>query len=336
MLLILSSPANGQTIHTVGDDIRAVYLTSGYLLNNAKIEYLLKIINETEINAVVIDIKDSHVYLGPKHVANIKRFKDAGAYVITRIVAIQDSTLATNNPALAIRNKAGEFWHSGRIIWKRFWVDPTSIEVVDYNFEIARRAIDAGADEINFDYIRFPSDGNMADIVYPKWDGKTSKYLAMSDFFGNLTRKIRAYKPEIVLSVDVFGYVYANGQELTIGQRIVDISRYFDVICPMAYPSHFRCGEFGLKDPNLEPFIVYNAILKNGLRELAEIGSKAITRPWIQDFSITNIYRCGYPAVKYDAEKVGAQIKASRHNGINGFMLWNAKSRFTIDALGKK
>ncbi len=336
ILLFLPGQSLGQPIQAVGDDIRAVYLTSGYLLNSSKIEYLLKIIKETEINAIVIDVKDSYIYLRPGNLETIKKFKNAGVYIIARVVVIQDSVLANNDPGLAIKNRAGQLWRSGRYSWNKYWVDPAANKVVDHNFEIVKRAIDAGVDEINFDYIRFPSDGNMSDIIYPEWDGKTPKHAIMAEFFRNLTQRIRKYKPEIKLSIDVFGYVYANGQELTVGQRLADMGEYFDIICPMAYPSHFRCGEFGLRDPNYEPYLVYNNILKNGLRELAKIKSRAITRPWIQDFSITNIYRCGYPAAKYDAEKVRAQIRASQQNGINGFMLWNARSQFTVGALNKK
>ncbi len=333
MLFILGMTASwNKTTEAPSDNIKAAYLTSAHLDNPAKISYILKLIEETKLNAVVIDIKDSAVYLKPRHIQTIKRFKERGIYTIGRIVVFQDSVLARKRLDLAIKTKEGELWRSGRFLWNRFWTDPASAEVAAYNIEVAKQAIDAGLDELNFDYIRFPSDGNMHNIVYPAWDGVTPKHVVLERFFARLQRELKAYKPSIILSADIFGYVYLNGAELGIGQRLEDIVKYFDVLAPMPYPSHYRCQEFGIPDPNTQPFLVYDRTLAAGLSRFARIGTLPVTRPWIQDFSIRNIYGCGNP-VKYDAFMVGEEIRALRKHGCGGFMLWNAGSTFTREAL---
>ena len=260
-------------------------------------------------------------------------FKDDGIYTIGRMVVLQDTKLAQQRPDLAIKTREGGFWYSGRAAWNRYWVDPASPEVAKYNIEIAKKGIDAGLDEIQFDYIRFPSDGDMNDIVYPVWDGKTPKYEVMRNLFSRLKSELKAYKQDIVLSIDVFGHVYSQGQELSVGQRLEDIAEFFDVVSPMAYPSHYRCGEFNIPDPNYEPFKIYDLTLAAGLTKLDSIKKWPITRPWIQDFSIRNIYNCGLPAAQYDAGMVRNEISAIQKHNVNGFMLWNAASTFTEKAL---
>lgn len=318
------------------NNIKAAYLTSAHLDNPKKISYILKLIEETELNAVVIDIKESAVYLKPRHIQTIRRLKERGIYTIGRIVVFQDSVLARERPDLAIKTREGKLWRSGRFSWNRFWTDPASAEVAAYNIGVAKRAIDAGLDELNFDYIRFPSDGNMHDIVYPVWDGATPKHIVMERFFVRLRQELKAYKPSIVLSVDIFGYVFLNGAEMGIGQRLEDATKYFDVLSPMPYPSHYHCQEFGVPDPNTQPFLVYDRTLSAGLAKLTKMGVSPIIRPWIQDFSIRNIYGCG-PPVKYGTVEIRDEIRASQKHGCAGFMLWNPSSTFTQNALsGKK
>jgi hypothetical protein len=337
-LLIFSQHAIGfaasAPVMRRGEEIKAAYLTSACLSSAKKIDYLLKLINETELNAIVIDVKESAVYLNKQHLKTIKMFKDRGIYTIARIVVFQDSVLATKRPDLAIKRHNGTLWMSGRPVWKRYWTDPASNEVASYNIAIAKRAIDAGFDEVQFDYIRFPSDGPMNDIVYPFYDGQTPKHEVMEKFFARLRSELKAYNPSVILAIDMFGYVLQNGANWGIGQRLEGVAKYFDVLSPMAYPSHYRCKEFGIPDPNTAPFTVYDRTLAIGRGRLEKQGIPApIIRPWIQDFSIRNIYGCGIPAVKYDADKIKAEFAACRKNGSTGFMLWNATSRFTREAL---
>ncbi len=309
------------------DEVRAVYLGSPNIFNERKIAELERIISTTSANGVVIDFKDSNS-LSQKHMANlVKRFKKHNAYTIARIVVFQDTYFAKKHPELAIKTTSGEFWWSGRKDWKRYWLDPASEKVWDYNIEVAKRAIDAGFDEIQYDYIRFPTDGPK-DIRYPIFNPTIqSKASVMEEFFKKMKRELKSYSPNTLIGIDVFGEVFLYGKEAGIGQSLNHIAEYFDVLCPMAYPSHYMCGEFGVRDPTAYPYKVYYSTLKNGLKFL---DGKTIIRPWIQNFSITSIYGCG-PTVYYDADKVNAQIQAGRDLGINGFMLWNASNNFTIE-----
>lgn len=313
------------------DEIRAIYLSSDNIFNKRKIDELERIFITTKANGIVIDFKDSNA-LSQDTMANlVKRFKKHNVYTIARIVAFQDSYFARKHPKIAIKTSSGNFWCSGRKEWKRYWLDPASELVQEYNIETAKRAIDAGFDEIQFDYIRFPTDGNMKDICYPVFNPSTdSKAAVMKRFFKRMKSELKAYSPDTLIGIDVFGEVFLYGKETGIGQTLSDIAEYFDVICPMAYPSHYMCGEFGVHDPTANPYKVYYSTLKNGLKFLD--GKKIIIRPWVQNFSIASIYRCG-PTIYYGYENVRAQIKAGEDLGIYGFMLWNASNNFTIEVL---
>jgi len=319
--------------------VKSVYLSIDNLYKQKKVEYIFSLFDGTELTAVVIDFKVDKPQVNQYVKGLIARFHQKGIYVIGRLVMFQDSHLAKNRPHLAIRNKSGEMCFSGRKVWQRHWVDMASDEALQYNIEIAKQGIDLGFDEINFDYIRFPSDlGNCNlknNILYPVWDGK-DKYETMRKVFSALNQQLKDYaaknNTKIILSIDIFGEVFAYGAEPGIGQKLSDIAESFDVISPMAYPSHYKCQEFGLKDPNAHPYIVYSKTLGAGLIYLRSIGFKAGVRPWIQDFSIANIYGCG-PTVYYGSQEVKAQIRASEDLGLTGFMLWNAANNFTKRAL---
>ncbi len=321
--------------------VKSAYLGIDHLYNQKKIDYIFSLFDETELNAVAIDFKVDKPQINQYVKDLIARFHQKGIYVIGRLVMFQDSYLAKTQPRLAIRNKNGEMCFSGRKNWQRYWVDMASDEVSDYNIEIAKRGIDMGFDEINFDYIRFPSDlsncGLKNNILYPLWDGK-SKYQTMRQVFSALNRQLKDYAAKnntrVILSIDIFGEVFAYGEEPGIGQKLLGIAEFFDVISPMAYPSHYQCGEFGFKDPNANPYAVYNRTLEPGLKYLKAIGFKGEVRPWIQDFSIANIYGCG-PVVYYGPQEIKAQIRASEELGIAGFMLWNAANNYTKKALSR-
>ncbi len=321
--------------------VKSVYLSVDNLYNHEKINYIFSLFDGTELNAIVIDFKVDKPQINQYVKDLVARFHQKGIYVIGRLVMFQDSYLARARPHLAIRNKNGDMCFSGRKTWQRYWVDMASDEVLNYNIEIAKRGIDMGFDEINFDYIRFPSDLSNCNlknnISYPVWKGY-DKYQTMRRVFAVINRELKDYSiknnTRAILSIDIFGEVFAYGSEPGIGQKLSDIAEFFDVISPMAYPSHYKCQEFGLPDPNANPYVVYNRTLKPGLKYLRSIGFMGEVRPWIQDFKIANIYGCG-PVVYYGPREVKAQIKASEDLGINGFMLWNAANNYTKRALSQ-
>lgn len=309
--------------------IKAIYLGTPNIFNEKKISELERIVQTTNANGIVIDFKDSN-YLSREHMANLaKRFKKHNTHTIARIVAFQDTYFSRKHPEIAVKTSSGDFWWSGKKTWKRYWIDPASLLAQNYNIQVAKEAINAGFDEIQFDYIRFPTDGNMADIRYPIFNpANTTKAEVMKEFFTKMKRELKSHAPNTPIGIDVFGEVFLYGKEMGIGQSLSDVAEYFDVLSPMAYPSHYMCGEFGVQDPTAHPYKVYRTTLKSGLTFLKD--KKIIIRPWIQNFSIGNIYGCG-PTVYYDAEKIKAQVQASRDLGINGFMLWNAGSNFTTE-----
>lgn len=319
--------------------VKSVYLGADYLYDKEKIEYIFSLFDGTKLNAVVIDFKVGKPQVNQYVRDLIARFHKKGIYVIGRLVMFQDSYLARTRPHLAIRNKNSDMCFSGKKAWQRYWVDMASNEVINYNIEISKQGISMGFDEINFDYIRFPSDLKNCDlknnILYPVWDGK-AKYSIMRKIFADIKKELKDYALEngnrVVLSIDIFGNVFAYEEEPGIGQKLSDIAEFFDVISPMSYPSHYRCGEFSLKDPNAHPYIVYNKTLEAGLGHLRKVRFRGEVRPWIQDFSIVNIYGCG-SAVHYGSQEVKAQIKASEDLGLTGFMLWNPANNYTKKAL---
>lgn len=321
--------------------VKSVYLSIEHLYDQNKIEYILSLFNSTELNAVIIDFKVGKPQVN-QYVKNlINRFHERKIYVIGRLVMFQDSYIAKTRPQLAVRNKNNEMCFSGRRAWQRYWIDPASAEALDYNIEIAKRGIDVGFDEINFDYIRFPSDLKNCNlknnILYPIWDGE-DKYLVMQRVFSEIRKQLKGHagknNTSIVLSIDIFGNVFVYGAESGIGQKLSDIAEFFDVINPMPYSSHYKCGEFGLPDPNANPYIVFVRTLKPGLKILRDAGFKGEIRPWIQDFSIANIYGCG-PKIHYGPKEIKAQIRASENFGLSGFMLWNPSNNYTKEALLK-
>ncbi len=328
MFALPPTVAFGDTAKAVpsADNVRAVYLSIAHLDSEKKINTLLDIIRNTSANGVVIDFKDSNVPNVVKMKKLVERFRDAGGYTIARIVTFQDSSFARKHPEVAIKKSSGGMWYSGKASWKRYWLDPASPLAQEYSIETAKRAIDAGFDEIQFDYIRFPTDGNMRNISYPVWNKNQSKSEVMRNFFAKINRELSAYDSRVALGIDVFGEVLVYGKESGIGQNLLDIADYFDVIAPMAYPSHYSCGSFGVRDPTAHPYKVYSDTIRKGLKILN--GKKVIIRPWVQDFTIGSIYQCG-PRVVYTAARIREQIQAGTDQGVKGFMLWNAGSRFT-------
>lgn len=328
-ILLVYSGAAAQTVSP--DKVKAVYLSSGYIYSEKKIAELERVILATGANGIVIDYKDSNRPNQELMTKLVARFKAAGAYTIARIVTFQDSYFARLHPEAAVKTSSGELWTSGLRKWRRYWLDPASELSQDYNIATAKRAIDAGFDEIQFDYIRFPTDGNMRDIRYPAFNPKDGdKCLVMKRFFKKIHDELKAYSPPTLIAIDVFGEVLTHNAVSGIGQKLTDIAEFFDVVCPMAYPSHYQCGEFGVKDPTAYPHKVYYETIKKG-QKLLPLGHTTIFRPWVQDFTIRSIYKCG-PTVSYGPNMVREQIRAGQDLGVEGFMLWNINNRYTTEA----
>ncbi len=315
--------------------VKGVYLTAYSAGNPKKLAEIIKLIDATELNAVVIDIKDysgkilydsqlamvKDLKLKDNRLGNvaliIEKLREHKIYTIARQTVFQDPALAEKRPEWAIKNKSGGVWRDNKGL---SWVDPTKLEVWKYNVAIAKEAARLGFDEINFDYVRFPSDGDMSQVVYS--NGKNKKYEIMRKFYTFLGKQMDA--APVWISFDMFGLVMeAKGNfDLNIGQRLVDAVDNADYISPMMYPSHYPSGHLGLKNPAAFP----GKVIAHGL----EIGTpvfkntRAEVRPWIQAFNL---------GATYDATKIREEIDTVEKYTDAGWMLWNAANRYTTAGL---
>ena len=317
---------------------KGVYLTAYSAGSSKKLGQIIDLINRTELNAVVIDIKDYSglvLFDTKNELANklklkdnrypnlretVKRLHENNIYVIARQTVFQDPVLAEKRPEWAIKSSGGGLWRDYKGL---AWVDPSKKEIWDYNVALAREAIGYGFDEINFDYIRFPSDGNMKTAVYNSTS--TKKYQVMGNFYKYLTRKLE--KEPVWISYDMFGFVMEKKGEddMNIGQRLEDALDNADYICPMMYPSHYPPGHLGLANPAAHPALVFENGLKMGSPKFTD--RKAELRPWIQAFDLGAVY---------DGAKIRAQIDEIEKFPNAGWLLWNASNRYSDAGLKKE
>ncbi|MGE5559612.1 MAG: putative glycoside hydrolase [Chloroflexota bacterium] len=318
-------------------EVRGIYMTGYTAGSTSRVDALIKLIDETELNAVVIDIKEDTGQISyrmdePKVEATpgaaVPKIRDIdellsklhahGIYPIARIVTFKDNVFANANPDLAVHTSAGGVWRDRT---GQGWLNPYKKETWDYAIAVAKNAVKHGFREIQFDYVRFPSDGNVKDMVFPGTDERTHREV-IRDFLKYANEQLTPLG--VFVSADVFGLVTAAKDDLTIGQQYEDIIANVDYVCPMVYPSHYGPGNYGLPDPNRAPYETVLRAMEDALRRQGD--SKAIVRPWLQDFSL------GY---KYGPAEVRAQIKAVYDAGLKEWILWNPYNKYTEGALEK-
>lgn len=304
--------------------IKGIYINSWTAGDQSKMARLLNLIKETELNAVVIDIKEVDGIIAIDNIIPnlkdlIRQLHQENIYAIARIVVFKDGALSKIKPELALKNQQGKLWQDWR---GQTWLDPTSKEVWDYHVELAKEAIKIGFDEINFDYVRFPSDGDISKIVYPAWDNQASKPEIMREFFEYLNKELKPLGA--FLSVDLFGLTMVREDDMNIGQILENAIPYFDFICPMVYPSHYPPDFEDYKNPADYP---YEIITMNLIRGKERIGSSETKlRPWLQDFNLGAIY---------DKKMIELEKQAVYDTNSYGWTLWNPASRYTEEALEK-
>ncbi len=239
---------------------------------------------------------------------------DRGLYLVGRLVTFEDPVLAAARPELAVRGADGSVWRDGAGLG---WTNPYDRRVWDYNVDVAIAAARAGFDEIMFDYVRFPSDGDVDSAVFRNQRG-LKKNDAIPAFLRYAARRLSGY--DVRISAAVFGL--SGTRDLGIGQIPRRMAPYLDTLYTMTYPSLFGAGELGLQDPSAAP----GATVARALRkfEVKLRGQNVLIVPWVQDFSFSRPY--GY-------DEVRAQIYSARVSGAKGYMLWNAEGLYTDGAL---
>ena len=315
--------------------VKGAYITSYAAGSSKYMTNMLALADQTEINSFVIDVKDATGYVSydadvplAKQLGLIdKRIPDIDALIATlrqhnikpiaRIVCFNDPVLAKKMPALAVKSKStGLNWQDNK---KSMYTNPYNRQVWEYLTELGEDAARHGFQEIQFDYVRFPSDGKISDAVYPGAD--SSKEDAIAGFLGYA--RARLEKLGVWVSADVFGLTVHVNDDMGIGQKIEKVAANVDIVCPMVYPSHYYKGSYGIALPNSQPYAIVSDAMKDAQKRLP--GTGAMVRPWLQDFTL------GKPA--YGADQVKAQIKAVEDLGINEWILWNAGVKYTKDAL---
>ena len=357
--------------------VKGIYMTACVASMPSFRAKLLKLVNETELNSIIIDIKDytgtvafsidSPEFQGNKgggcKVADmedfIKTLHDNNIYVIGRITAFQDPQMTKAHPEWAVKTSSDK-----SVVWKDrkglSFVDAGATPMWQYLVNLAKASYEIGFDEINFDYIRFPSDGNMKDIYFPWssliWAAEknkavipvlvattttssttttttviapvvlSNKALVMKSFFEFLHKELK--DTGMKLSVDFFGMTTTNTDDLNIGQVLETAIPYFDYISPMVYPSHYPVGFLGYKsvaDVNAHPYEIVKYSMGAAVKRLITASSTPLKlRPWLQDND--------YP-VPYTPAMVRTQIQATYDVGLTSWMLWDAANTYTQSAL---
>jgi hypothetical protein len=314
--------------------VRGIHLTSWGAGSSKNRAELLKKISNSVINTVVIAVKetDGKVYIPGVQKAHkfgayqgaisrpeemLRDFKGAGLYTVARIVVFKDKVLPAVRHDLAVKNPAGGLWRSNN---GAVWTDPYSREVWEYTLDIAERCAQLGFEEIQFDYIRYPSEGNTSLCRYSKPHNRQNSVNNLRDFLIYAGKRLAPYKVKI--SADVFGLTTSSKDDMGIGQDINILAAGSDYIYPMMYPSHYNPGEYRIKNPNASPFKVIDRGLKDAMARLGTDYAKL--RPYLQDFSL------GWT---YGPSEVRAQLMATRFNLLESWVLWSPANRYTWAAL---
>ncbi|NGQ96542.1 putative glycoside hydrolase [Brevibacillus sp. SYP-B805] len=328
---------------------KGIYLT-GWSAGGSNFQKLLNLVNQTELNAMVIDMKEDEGRVtyksgiplvqqtkadGTRFIADIDQLlqtlRENHVYPIARIVCFKDPYLAGKKPEWAMQRKTGGIWSDSKGV---VWIDPYRKEVWDYNIAIAKEAAKKGFKEIQFDYVRFPDNGKRVDqeVAFYQQNGRT-KQQVIAEFLAYARKELAPY--HVYLSADIFGLVPSVSDDMGIGQKWELVSPHVDYISPMMYPSHYANGTYGLAVPDARPY----ETIRNGLLDArkkddlikAQHQRPATIRPWYQDFTA----RWVKGHIPYGPREVLAQIKAGQELGVDQYLIWDAANSYSEGAWRK-
>ncbi len=349
MPIIAPTPELAQTLNIdphfppIGslESVRALYISYFAIGHAAVRQQIFELLDSTEFNAVVIDVKGDHSWisyptqsLAAKEIGadrpSVKnfdevmaQFKQRNIYTIGRIVTFKDDLLARSYPEYAVKVKGStELWQDREGL---SWSDPFATEAWDYNIELAVEAAQKGFDEIQFDYVRFPT---LSPSGEPQFSQEVTKESRVSTIAGFLSMARGQLKPfGVKLAADTFGYTCWRKDDTLIGQDIERLGQYVDVLCPMLYPSTFANGIPGYKNAVAYPYEVVYRSAQQAVERIQRLGLGCTVRPWIQDFQD---YRFDHRL--YGKAEIQAQIKGCFDSGSEGFMVWNPHVEYTTGA----
>jgi len=252
-------------------------------------------------------------------------WKGQGIYTIARIVAFKDNVRANSRPDLAvIDTHTGKPWIDRENL---AWVDPFREENWDYLIAVAKEAVAKGFDEVQFDYVRFPTDGKLSAAKYSQANNSTTRLPAIAGFLAKARRELGP--TGAFLGADIFGYTAFNTNDTDIGQRVEELSVHLDYICPMVYPSGYHLGIPGFRNPVQHPY----EVVKESVRLIRQRSQNpaAQVRPWLQDFK-----DYAFDKRIFGPGEVTSQIRGAGDGGSSGWMLWNPRNDYTAAALRPK
>lgn len=327
------------------DAVRGIFVT-GHSAGGAKFNELIDLVDDTGLNAMVIDVKEDDGYItfepedenpyldisqpmigDPEEM--MRTLEEHEIYPIARIVVFKDSILAHEQPELSFMD-GDEVWTNRR---GEAFVNPYMQEVWDYNIEVAKMAAEMGFQEIQLDYVRFPEgfETRDEDLEYSTGeytdrpeDNVTTRVEAVTDFVAYAREELEPY--DVDVSVDIFGYAATIPEAPGIGQNFAEISENVDVISSMIYPSHWG-PYFGIDKPDLYPYELVDEYSQVENELLASLEEPPTSRPWLQDFTASYLGSGNY--LNYGADEVEAQIQALYDNDIFEFLLWNASNNYS-------
>lgn len=317
--------------------VKGIYV-SGPKAGSSGMKDLISLVEDTRLNAMVIDVKNDsgeitykmdqdmvkEIGAAKNYVSDmpglLKNLGEKDIYRIARIVAFKDPLLAEAKPELALKKKDGSVFRDKSGL---AWVNPYKTEVWDYLLEVCRKAAALGFDEIQFDYIRFSTDSAMKEVDFGPEAESKSKEEVITQFTRYMYENLAELG--VYVSADVYGIVInSDTDQRIVGQNYEKMAETLDYICPMIYPSHYADGSYGVSHPDLDPY----TIIKEALSESAAVlkQTKAATvRPWLQDFTATWLKN----HQTYDKKQIEKQIQAVEDSGYEEWILWNGSNRYT-------
>jgi hypothetical protein len=310
--------------------VKALYLSSYGFASKQIREAAKEAIKLNNMNALVIDVKGDRGFIpfkvdipladevgAQKNIlfkdikAVVASLKEQGLYLIARIVVFKDDPLAAARPQWAVKSKGGGVFRDRE---RLRWIDPFHQEAWDYNIAIAKASAEAGFDEVQFDYVRFPDNRKVGFAKPANQDSRTE---AITGFLKAAHRALAPYN--VMVAADIFGYVMWNLDDTGIGQKVDASLEAVDVVCPMLYPSGYQFGIPKYKNPVQNTYEIVYLSLK---RAQERTGANPLRfRPWLQAFR-DYAFRGG----DFKEEKMRIQIKASDKFGASGWMFWNPRN----------